>query len=336
MSIRAITVRQPATLDSLTPVALPDIGAPGPNEIAVRLHASSLNYHDYLVANGTIPVEDGRIPMSDGAGIVTAVGGNVTEFAVGDAVVSTFHTQWPAGPLPFADFRRVPGDGIDGYAREAVVVASDWFTRSPAGYSHAEAATLTCAGVTAWRALATDGPLLAGQSVLIQGSGGVSVFALQFAKAMGATVVATSSSDAKLERLKALGADHLINYKKTPAWGEAAYTLTGGIDHIVEIGGPGTLPQSIAALGLGGHIALIGVLTGFSGEIPTATFMSKQGRLQGITVGSRRDQLDMIAAIDVIGLKPVIDRSFPLEELTAAFRYQESAGHFGKIGIEIG
>ena len=219
MSIRAITVRTPATLDSLTPAALPDIGEPGPGEIAVRLYASSLNYHDYLVANGTIPVDDGRIPLSDGAGVVAAVGAGVDEFAVGDAVVSTFHTRWPAGRLPFADFRRVPGDGVDGYAREAVVVPADWFTRSPEGYSHAEAATLTCAGVTAWRALATDGPLLAGQSVLIQGSGGVSVFALQFAKAMGATVVATSSSNAKLERLKALGADHLINYKETPAWG---------------------------------------------------------------------------------------------------------------------
>ncbi|MBB5728905.1 NADPH:quinone reductase-like Zn-dependent oxidoreductase [Sphingomonas prati] len=164
----------------------------------------------------------------------------------------------------------------------------------------------------------------------------MSVFALQFAKAMGAVVVATSSSDEKLERLKAMGADHLINYRTTPEWGEAAYKLTGGVDHIVEIGGPGTLPQSIAALGLGGHIALIGVLTGFSGEIPTGMFMGKQGRLQGITVGSRRDQLDMVKAIDAIGLKPVIDRSFPLEALADAFRYQESGAHFGKIGVDIG
>ncbi|MFD1949313.1 NAD(P)-dependent alcohol dehydrogenase [Sphingomonas arantia] len=336
MSVRAITVRNPATLDSLTPADLPDIGAPGRGEIAVRLHASSLNFHDYLVANGTIPVEDGRVPMSDGAGEVTAVGDGVTEFAVGDAVVSTFHTLWAAGPCPVGDFRRVPGDGMDGYGREAVVVPADWFTLAPKGYSHAEAATLTCAGVTAWRALATDGPLLAGQTVLVQGSGGVSVFALQFAKAMGAVVVATSSSDEKLERLKAMGADHLINYRSTPEWGEAAYKLTGGVDHIVEIGGPGTLPQSIAALGLGGHIALIGVLTGFSGEIPTGMFMGKQGRLQGITVGSRRDQLDMVKAIDAIGLKPVIDRSFPLEALADAFRYQESGAHFGKIGVDIG
>ncbi|GGE86648.1 hypothetical protein GCM10011404_19260 [Sphingomonas prati] len=166
MSVRAITVRNPATLDSLTPADLPDIGAPGRGEIAVRLHASSLNFHDYLVANGTIPVEDGRVPMSDGAGEVTAVGDGVTEFAVGDSVVSTFHTLWAAGPCPVGDFRRVPGDGMDGYGRQAVVVPADWFTLAPKGYSHAEAATLTCAGVTAWRALATDGPLLAGQTVL--------------------------------------------------------------------------------------------------------------------------------------------------------------------------
>jgi NADPH:quinone reductase-like Zn-dependent oxidoreductase len=255
---------------------------------------------------------------------------------VGDAVVSTFHTQWLAGPLPLLGFATVPGDGIDGYARQAVVAAADRFTPAPRGYRHAEAATLTCAGVTAWRALATDGPTLAGQTVLIQGSGGVSVFALQLAKAMGAVVVATSSSDEKLERLRALGADHLINYRTTPEWGEAAFGLTGGVDHVVEIGGPGTLPQSIAALGIGGHIALIGVLTGFSGEIPTGALMGKQGRLQGITVGSRRDQLDLVAAIDATGLRPVIDRSFPLDALADAFRFQEGGAHFGKIAVDIG
>jgi NADPH:quinone reductase-like Zn-dependent oxidoreductase len=249
--------------------------------------------------------------------------------------VSLFHPRWPDGQLPEANFRRVPGDGVDGYAREAVVTQATWFTLAPKRYSHAEAATLTCAGVTAWRALAVDSPTIAGQTVLIQGSGGVSVFALQFAKAMGATVIATSSSDAKLEKLKALGADHLINYKTTPEWGMAAFELSGGVDHVVEIGGPGTLPQSIDAIGIGGHIALIGVLTGFAGNIPTAKLMSKQGRLHGVSVGSRRDQRDMIAAIEANGLRPIIDRSFPLEDLAAAFRYQESGQHFGKICIDI-
>jgi len=333
--MRAITVRNPAKIESLTSAELPDAGSPGPKDIAVRLHASSLNYHDYLVVNGTIPVEDGRIPMSDGAGEVIAVGSAVTEFAVGDSVVSLFHPRWRAGPLPEANFRQVPGDGVDGYAREAVIAPAEWFTRAPRGFSHVEAATLTCAGVTAWRALATDGPTLAGQTVLVQGSGGVSVFALQFAKAMGATVIATSSTDAKLARLGELGADHLINYKTTPDWGAAAFRLTGGVDHVVEIGGPGTLPQSIEAIGIGGHIALIGVLTGMSGDIPTAKLMGKQGRLQGVSVGSRRDQTDMIAAIEANGIRPVIDRSFPLADLADAFRHQESGQHFGKIGVDI-
>lgn len=334
--MRAMIVRTPATLDTLTAVDLPGIDAPGAGEIAVRIRASSLNFHDYLVVNGTIPTEDRRIPMSDGAGEVIAVGAGVSEFAPGDHVVSIFHPRWQAGAMPEAHFRHVPGDGVDGYARETVVTPATWFTKAPKGYSPLEAATLTCAGVTAWRALVPDGPTLAGQTVLVQGSGGVSIFALQFAKAMGARVIATSSSDAKLERLTALGADHVINYRTTPEWGRAAYQLCGGVDHVVEIGGPGTLPQSIEAIGIGGHIALIGVLTGVSGEIPTARLMGKQGRLQGVSVGSRRDQRDMIAAIEANDLRPVIDRSFPLEALADAFRHQESGTHFGKIGVEIG
>ena len=334
--MRAMTVRNPARIDSLTMVDLPDAQAPSSGEIMVRLRANSLNYHDYLVVNGTIPVDDRRIPMSDGAGEVIAVGSDVSAFAVGDAVVSVFHTRWLAGRLPMADFRQVPGDGIDGYAREVVVTPAEWFTRAPRDFTAVEAATLTCAGVTAWRALATDGPTLAGQTVLVQGSGGVSVFALQFAKMMGATVIATSSNDAKLDRLTALGADHVINYRTTADWGAAAFKLTGGVDHVVEIGGPGTLPQSIEAIGIGGHIALIGVLTGISGDIPTAKLMGKQGRIQGVSVGSRRDQIDMIAAIEANGLRPVIDRSFPLADLANAFRHQESGQHFGKICVEIG
>lgn len=334
--MRAMTVNSPASLDSLKLADLPAPGTPGPGEIAVRIHANSLNFHDYLVVAGMIPVPDGRIPMSDGAGVVTAVGEGVTAFSEGDAVISTFFTDWLAGPMPSLGFASTPGEGIDGYARETVVAPADWFTAAPKGYSHAQAATLPCAAVTAWRALVTNGRVAPGQTVLVQGSGGVSLFALQFAKAMGATVVATSSSDAKLERLKAMGADHVINYKTTPEWGQAAFALTGGVDHVVEVGGPGTLPQSIAAIGIGGHIALIGVLTGFSGEVPTVELMTKLGRIEGITVGSKRDQLDMIAAIDAIGLQPVIDRSFPLEDLAAAFRHQESGSHFGKIVVDIG
>ena len=334
--MRAMILRKPASLDNLAVVELPEIGAPGRGEVAVRLHASSLNFHDYLVVLGAIPTADERIPMSDGAGVVTAVGEGVEEFAVGDAVVSTFHPTWLGGRLVAAGFGRVPGDGIDGYARQAVVAPATWFTRAPVGYSHAEAATLTCAGVTAWRALVPDGPTITGQTVLVQGTGGVSIFALQFAKAMGATVIATSSSDAKLERLTAMGADHVINYKTDPEWGKTAFNLCGGVDHVVEIGGAGTLPQSIAAIRLGGHIALIGVLAGQAGVVPTAALMAKQGRLQGIVVGSREDQRTMIAAIEASGIRPVIDSAYPLEALAGAFRHQASGGHFGKIAVEIG
>jgi NADPH:quinone reductase-like Zn-dependent oxidoreductase len=182
-----------------------------------------------------------------------------------------------------------------------------------------------------------DGPLKAGESVLVLGSGGVSVAALQIAKAMGASVIATSSSDEKLERLRALGADHLINYRQTPEWGTRVLEITGGrgVDHVLEVGGPGTLAQSIRAVRVGGHIALIGVLTGHAGEVPTTVLMAKQARLQGLIVGSRRLQQEYIAAMEQTGIRPVIDRSFPLEQLAEAFRYQESGRHFGKVVVDI-
>lgn len=334
--MKAIRLRQPAGLDNLKFEDMAGAGAPGPGEIKVRLRASSLNYHDYIVVVGGIPTPDGRIPMSDGAGEVLAVGAGVTEFAVGDAVVSTFFPNWLDGaPIP-GGFAGVPGDGADGYAREEVVAPATAFTHQPRGYTHAEAATLTCAGLTAWRALVVEGGLKAGDTVLVQGTGGVSIFALQFAKAAGATVIATSSSDEKLARLKAMGADHLINYKSTPGWGaEAAKLSGGGVDHVVEIGGAGTFPESITAARIGGHISLIGVLAGFAGPIPTVQIMGKQQRVIGITVGTRRQQQDMIRAIDVNGIKPVISDHFPLERLADAFRHQESGKHFGKIVVDI-
>ncbi|QJQ31766.1 NAD(P)-dependent alcohol dehydrogenase [Sphingomonas lacunae] len=335
--MKAIQVKAPASLDTLTLVDLPDPGQPAPGQIRVRLRASSLNYHDFAVVTGMIPAADGRIPMSDGAGEVVAVGEGVSEFAIGDLVVSTFFPEWLDGTPPLTAFTGVPGDGIDGYAREEVVAAATSFTHVPHGYSAAEAATLTCAGLTAWRALVVDGQLKAGSTVLIQGTGGVSIFALQFAKAMGARVIATSSSDEKLARLKAMGADELINYKDNPAWGAAALGLTGGkgVDHVVEIGGSGTLDQSMIATRIGGHIALIGVLAGFAGPVTTAILMARQLRVQGLTVGSRQQQLDMIDAINVNGIRPVIDRHFPLADLADAFRHQASGSHFGKIVVDI-
>lgn len=334
--MKAITVAAPGGLDRLKLVDAREPGAPGAGEIRVRVHASSINFHDYAVARGFLPTADGRIPLADGAGVVEAVGAGVSEFAVGDHVVSCFFPTWHDGSPPVADFSQTPGDGLDGFAREVVVTPSTWFTRAPKGFTHAEAATLTTAGLTAWRALVVEGGIKAGDTVLVMGTGGVSVFALQFAKLMGATVIATSSSDKKLERVKALGADFTLNYKSEPEWGGAVRRLTGGlgVDHVVETGGPGTLAQSFVAVRTGGRIYLIGTLTRQSGDMPFHALMIKNARLQGILVGSRRQQQDMVRGIEATGLHPVIDRSFPLASLADAFRHEESGQHFGKICIE--
>ena len=307
--------------------------APGRDEITVRLHASSLNYHDYAVVSGMWGPVEPRIPMADGAGVVEAVGTGVTEFKVGDAVVSVFFPAWLDGAPEVEGFATVPGDGVDGYAREIVTATAQSFTHAPHGYTHAEAATLPTAALTAWRALHDDANLMSGQTVLVQGSGGVSIFALQFAKAAGAKVIATSSSKRKLDLLADLGADHLINYREDMAWGETARRLNGGkgIDHIIEVGGPATLGQSMAAVRVGGHISLIGILTGLDGSLPLVPALIRQIRLQGVLVGSRRQQLDMIRGIEATKIKPIIDRSFALEDIVPAFQYQESSQHVGKI-----
>ncbi len=334
--MRTIQLQKPGGLDRLQ-VTDTERQAPGRGEIVVRVRASSLNFHDYAVVAGMIPTPDGRIPMSDGAGEVVEVGEGVSEFAVGDKVVSTFFPHWMDGEPALEVMQDVPGDGADGFAREYVTAPTTAFTRAPAGFSDVESATLTCAGLTAWRALVVNGGVKSGDTVLVQGTGGVSIFALQFAKAAGATVIATSSSDEKLERLRAMGADHLINYKSTENWGEVARKLTGGrgVDHVVEIGGSGTMPQSIAATRIGGHIALIGVLAGIAGNVPTVMVMQGNQRIVGLTVGARRHQQDMIRSIEANGLRPVIDRHFPLEEIADAFRHQESGKHFGKICLDI-
>ena len=273
--------------------------------------------------------------LADGAGVVDAIGDGVTEFAAGDRVISCFFPQWLDGGPNAVDFSNTPGNGVDGYAREYAVYPAHWFTHAPIHLSHLEAATLPTAAVTAWRALVVEGQLKAGDTVLVLGTGGVSIFALQLAKIMGATVIATSSSDAKLEDIRALGADHTINYDRHPDWASLVldYTAGRGADHVIEVGGPATLPQSIAACRVGGHIALIGVLSGLGGNIPTVQLMSRQQRLRGITVGSRRHQQDLVRALNATGLKPVINSTFALELLVDAFHYQASAQHVGKIGV---
>lgn len=333
--MRAMSLAAPGGLDRLVLIDRPDPGEPGPGEIRVVLHGSSLNFHDYLVCTGKSRTADGRVPLADGAGIVEAVGAGVSDFAVGDLVVSCFFPAWQDGAAGVGEFSTVPGDGTDGFAQEVVVRPATAFTRAPAGYDAVEAATITTAGLTAWRALITDGGLKAGDTVLVLGTGGVSIWALQIARAMGAQVIVTSSSDEKLERAKAMGVAFTINYKAEPAWGSKVRDWTNGrgVDHVIEVGGPGTLAQSFNAVRIGGHIALIGVLTGVSGDVPTALLMARQARLQGLIVGNRREQQDFVRAIEATGIRPVVDRTFPLEGLADAFRYEEGASHFGKIGV---
>ena len=283
-----------------------------------------------------MPTADGRIPMSDGAGVVEAVGEGVTEFAVGDRVVSCFFPGWHDGPPAVADFSTVPGDGVDGYAREAVVRPATWFTRAPEGYSHAEAATLTTAGLTAWRALVVEGGLKAGDVVLALGTGGVSVFALQLAKAMGAAVIVTSSSDEKLERARALGADHTVNYRRHADWGEPRGRLDrrarrrprgrgrrAGHAGAVDRGGARRRPhradrRADRARGRGADRA-----ADAQAGPPAGPDRRQPARADRLRARHRGD-----------GLRPVVDRGFPLAEIADAFRHEEAGAHFGKICLE--
>lgn len=332
MRSKTIIVQTGGGYDKVT-TSIHDVAPPKADEITVRLHANSLNYHDFAVVSGMWGPSEPRIPMADGAGEVIAVGTNVTEFKVGDPVVSTFFPTWITGKPLVDGFATVPGDGVDGYAREYVTASAQSFTLAPKGWSHIEASTLTTAAVTAWRALMADDYVKPGDTVLVQGTGGVSIFALQFAKMAGATVIATSSSDAKLEKLRSMGANHVINYKKNSQWGETALKLTDGlgVDRVIEVGGPATLEQSMIASRVGGHISIIGILTGLGGEFNFVTALVKQLRLQGVLVGSRTQQQDMVRAINASGIKPVIDKTFPLEDIVNAFKYQETNQHFGKI-----
>lgn len=336
MNNKAIIVNTGGGFENVV-VATREAAAPKANEITVRLHANSLNYHDYCVVNGMWGPTEPRIPMADGAGEVIAIGSNETEFKVGDSVVSTFYPSWLHGEPNVVGFGTVPGDGVDGYARQTVTTSTNAFTHAPLGWSHLESSTLTTAAVTAWRGLMAEGCLKAGETVLVLGSGGVSIFALQFAKMAGARVIATSSSDEKLARMQALGADQIINYRAHPEWSKTVLEMTNGagVDHVIEVGGPATINQSIAATRAGGHISVIGILTGLEGNVNLAAVLVKQLRLQGILVGHRNHQLDMIKAINANNLRPIIDKTFALDELVAAFKYQETNQHFGKICLSI-
>ena len=335
--MKQIQLSKPGGLENLK---LTDTETPSlkDNEVLLKVHASSLNYHDLMVALGLIPTEDKRVPLSDAAGEILEVGKDVSKWTVGDKVMSMCFPNWVSGP-PKYDLLSFIGDNQDGYATELISIPESAITKIPNNLNFKEAATLPCAGLTAWRALVDEGRLKSGETVLVQGTGGVSVFALQLAKTFGATVIATSSSEEKLEKLKSLGADHLINYKTHPEWGKEVLKITNneGVDHVVEVGGAGTFSESVRCTKLAGHIALIGVLSGPSvSEIILPRIFLKQIRLSGIAMANQDSQIAMIDYLEKNEIKPEISDSFDLKDLGAAFQHQIDNKHFGKISIDIG
>ncbi len=333
--MKVVVVSQPGGLNNLHIVERPD-PTPSDHEVLVRWHATSLNFHDYLVGVGAIPVLDGRIPMSDGAGEVISVGKEVNDWKEGDKVMSMFFPGWVEGEPAFKKIVGVSGETIDGYIVEMSCVPASGITRMPAGYTYAEAATLPCAGLTAWNGLMHSGGLMSGQKVLIEGTGGMSLLGLQFAKAAGAKIYATTSSPAKAERLMSLGCEAVVNYKEDERWGKTIFRKSGGgVDLTLDVGGGSTMGQSIEASKIGGTIISIGILgNGRKGSITFPKLFFKFINMKGIAVGSRVMQEAMIEAIETSQIKPDIDKSFSFDQLTDAFRYQESGQHFGKIVLE--
>lgn len=303
----------------------------GEGDVVLRVRATSLNYHDVFTRRGMpgIRIAMPAIMGLDVAGEIAALGSGVTGWRLGDRVLGDPINRVEGG---------LTGETVHGGLAEYCRLRAHQLVTIPDGVSFVEAAALPCAYGTARRMMHTNGHVAAGEKVLILGaSGGVGVCCVQLAKAAGATVIAATGSEDKAARLRALGADHTINYRENPEWGKTVRSLTGGrgVDHVIEVGGPGTLPQSITACRIGGHIALIGVLTGRAGPVPTAALMARQQRLQGLIVGSRQDQRDMTRALEVTGIKPVIDSTFELAKLGDAFRHEAAGAHFGKICVSI-
>ena len=328
---------QAAGIDGLAEVELP-MPKPGPRQVLVKVAACSLNFRDLAIALGTyrMPTKHNLVPLSDGAGEVVEVGTGVTRVKAGDRVAGCFFQRWFGGPPAADTHASALGGGLDGMLTQYVVLEQDGVVALPAHLSFEEAATLPCAAVTAWHALAEHARIVAGQTVLVQGTGGVSIFALQLARLMGAQVIVTSSSEQKLARAKALGAAHGVNYKATPEWDKAVVELTGGgVDHVVEVGGPGTLARSLRAIRVGGKITMIGVLSG-AAEINPMLIFSRRANVQGISVGSTQMFEAMNRAIAASGLKPIIDKVFTFGETPAAYRHLQSAQHFGKVVIRVG
>jgi len=336
--MRVYEVRESFGIDHLA-LAERERPSPGRRQALVRVRAVSLNYRDLLVAKGLynpkIPLP--FVPFSDGAGDIVAVGEGVSRVKVGDRVSGIFMQDWLGGELTEAMTKSALGGGMQGMLSEYVVLDEGGLVHIPEHLSYEEAATLPCAAVTAWHALMETG-LKPGERVLLLGTGGVSIFSLQFVLMAGAEAIITSGSDEKLAKAARLGATHGINYKTVPEWDKRVRELTGGtgVDLVVEVGGAGTLPQSIKAVRTGGRISLIGVLTGASGEINPRPIVMKKIRMQGIMVGSREMFESMNRAVSLHRLRPVIDRVFPFGEAGDALRYMERGAHFGKICISIG
>jgi NADPH:quinone reductase-like Zn-dependent oxidoreductase len=311
---------------------------PGPGQVLVRMHAWSLNYRDLLIINGMYPVASGAkqlIPVCDGAGEVVDVANDVSRLAKGDRVVTSFFQGWIDGPLTYPAMGTALGGAIDGVLAEYSALSAEGVVKIPDDLSYEHAATLPCAGVTAWHALVESGKLRAGQRVLALGTGGVSIMGLQIAKSRGASVILTSSSDDKLARAKSIGADGLINYKKNPDWDEEVLKLTdgAGVDHVLETGGAGTFAKSLKSLALHGQVNIIGVLTGLQNDIDLGPVLVKTARVQGIYVGSRAMLERLVQEVVTQHIAPVIDRVFPFDQAIEAYKYLAGAQHFGKVAI---
>ena len=311
---------------------------PGPGQVRVRMNANSINYRDLITIEGAgarkLPFS--IVPNSDGAGVITAVGEGV-KLKEGDRVTSCFFEEWIAGEITAPVMASALGGPRQGVLAEEVILLEDGVIPTPASLTDEEAATLPCAALTAWHALTLPRPVKAGETVLLLGTGGVSVFAQQFCTMMGARTIVTSSSDDKLQKMKALGASEVINYRTNPEWDAAVLELTGGsgVDRVVEVGGPGTFDRSVNAVRVGGIIGLIGVLTGVSGAINPTPIMVKSITVKGIYVGSRTMFADMIRAIEAHNLKPVIDQTFDFKDARSAYHAMRGAGHFGKLVIKM-
>ncbi len=327
-----------AGIDALTKVERPNT-KPANRQVLMKVAACSLNCRDLAIARGTyrVPVRENIVPLSDGVGEVTDIGAGVRRVKVGDKVVGNFFQRWTGGAPPADTHQSALGGGIDGMLAEYAVLEEEGVVKIPDHLSLDEGATLPCAAVTAWHAMVEHARLIAGSTVLLLGTGGVSIFGLQLAKAMGIKIIITSSSDAKLARAKQLGADHSINYKTTPHWDKAALEITGGrgVDCVVEVGGAGTIARSFASIRVGGRVGLIGNLSGAPTELNPGLILAKRANVQGISVGSTEMFEAMNRAIATNKIKPVIDKVFGFDEAQTAYQYMASGAHFGKIVIRL-